>query len=123
MSVISIVLFALALPWGAVGVSASGALSYVLITTPLVCRGATCTGPVRGKHLIAALTPLALAALPTFAAMQGLLRIAHLAPPLIIAVALAAAYGTFAAALAILPQGRRLLRDSWDLRTTLRAAR
>src|SRR5262249_2974098 len=53
-SVISIVAFVAGLPWGPVGVSAGAGLSFLLISTPLVCWGATKNGIVRPADLVEA---------------------------------------------------------------------
>jgi polysaccharide transporter, PST family len=115
-SVISVLCFIAGLPWGAVGVSAGAALSFVFLTTPLVCWGATRTDAVKLSDLAGALLPFVIAALAT----AGVLEVAasHLPPigaALRIGLCLPLAYATFLTALLCLPGGNPVVRKAWQI--------
>ena len=70
--------------------------------------------------LLEALLPVFVASVATLAALIGLSRLFAGGLPLLLAAAIAA-YGAFAAALAYLPSGRRLLQRTWRLRAMLKS--
>jgi PST family polysaccharide transporter len=121
-SVISVISFVVGLPWGAAGVAAGAGLSFVLISTPLVCWGAMRSGPIRLSQFIRGLLPLGLAGVATALLLIALQRILALQILSLLAVALLLAYITFASTLALLPSGRRMIRDSWQLRKLVRSS-
>ncbi len=114
-SVISVLSFVAGLPWGPEGVAAGAGLSFLLVSTPLVCWGATKDGAVTAADLAAALLPLAVAALTAAAALaiaRNYLAGAGVAP---LAGAALLSYGTFAGTLLCLPFGQPIIRRAWDL--------
>ncbi|HWB51571.1 MAG TPA: lipopolysaccharide biosynthesis protein [Stellaceae bacterium] len=121
-SAISVAAFIAGLPWGPVGVAAGAGLSFVLISTPLVCWGATRDGIVGAADLAAALTPLVLAG----ASSAALLEIVRQSMPVEGIAALAGmavlSYAAFVAVLLCLPFGQPVIRRAWHFGTMLTQA-
>jgi PST family polysaccharide transporter len=107
--------YGIGLPWGAVGVATAASAMSWLLATPLQGWAATRRGPVGPRDLLGCCWPFILVGLGVAAALRAAAPLAGgfegwrllLAPPLAYAVALAV--------LAMLPPGRRLLRDAWAL--------
>jgi polysaccharide transporter, PST family len=114
-SVISVVSFVAGLPWGPVGVAAGGGLSFLLISTPLTCWGATKKGLVTTADLALALLPFLIAGLATIAALEFARN--YLAPGGVITLVISAAlsYAVFIGALLCLPIGQPIIRRAWHL--------
>ncbi len=126
-SLISVASYIAGLPWGPAGVAAGAGMSFLLISTPLICWGATREGAVRFADMAAAMLPFMAAAMATAAVLELALR--HLAAPGLAALTglLLLAYATFVGALLCLPCGQPVVRRAWDLGMVLahgaRAAR
>jgi polysaccharide transporter, PST family len=102
--------FAIGLPWGPLGV----AICYTavgVLQAPFLWRLATRVGPVELRHLISAIFPCALGAAVAGLVDRGLESILAPGPPALLLL-LVSAYAMFAATLACLPHGRRIIRDS-----------
>ncbi len=122
MSAVSLASFAAGLPWGAAGVAASAGLAFLLVSTPIVCAAATRVGPVSALDLVKGLAPIAAAAGLAGAALAGLIR-SYPTPGIIsLGAVLAVAYSVFLLGLLVIPAGRRILLDAWNLRTQLARA-
>ena len=103
--------------WGAAGVAASGALSYVLVQTPLAVWIATRTGPVTLAAVLKALGPFGLAITVTaVAALAWLPNYARGSGLWVAALAAAACYAVFATVLLAQKGGRAFLGTAWQLR-------
>ncbi|MFT8247078.1 lipopolysaccharide biosynthesis protein [Roseomonas sp. BN140053] len=111
-SVLFVACFAIGLSWGAKGVAA-GYAAAGLLEMSFLWRVATRRGPLRGQDLFSAVAPFLFASLITFGVMYGVLS-ALPAGILGLLLKAAGAYAVFAAALAVLPGGRRALRDFLD---------
>lgn len=114
-SVISVAGFIAGLPWGPEGVAAGAGLSFVFLSTPLACWGATRTNAVRFSDLASTLRPFLIAALVT----AGVLKVvgSHLPPigaVLHIGLSVSLAYATFLSVLMCLPGGNPVVRKSWQ---------
>jgi len=118
-SVISVGSFVAGLPWGPAGVAAGAGLSYVFLSTPSVCWGATRAGPIASKDIAWAVSPFLAAGLPT----AGLLFVlaAYIPIPDRIALPLGffLSYATFLVILLGFPSGRRIVKDTLELRHLL----
>lgn len=114
-SVISVISFIAGLPWGPVGVAAGAGLSMLLLSTPLICRGATKEGLVTTADLAVALVPFAIAGLATSGGL--VVARAHLAlgsfGTLLTASVLS--YAMFIGMLSCLPSGQPVIRRAWHL--------
>ena len=114
---ISVVSFAVGVPWGATGVACVSALSFTFIQTPLMLTVMTRRGAISLLELSQVLGPFfvatVLVAVP--------LSLIH-APQKILAmlVLLIATYIVFVALLAVLPGGREFIRMLRNIRGTLR---
>jgi PST family polysaccharide transporter len=114
-SVLSVMAFVAGLPWGPAGVAAGAGLSFLLISTPLVCWGATRHGAVTGRDLMLALAPLLIAGLTTVAALEIAQTYLMVADPAMLAISALLSYGTFISVLLCLPFGRPIVRRAWHL--------
>jgi PST family polysaccharide transporter len=114
-SVISVASFIAGLPWGPAGVAAGAGLSFLVVSTPLVCWGATKDGLVTATELGVALVPILIAGLVTLAALQ----LAHLYLPAagapMLAASVSLSYATFIGVLLSLPIGQPIVRRAWHL--------
>lgn len=119
VSAVAVASFAAGLPWGAVGVSAGAAISFLLITTPVVCWGATRAGPVGFADLTKAILPLAAAGVSSAGALYGLKDLARLPTVVLLGAGASLSYATFAIVLFCIPSGRQLLKNTWALREML----
>jgi O-antigen/teichoic acid export membrane protein len=102
------------LPWGAAGVATAYSAVWVLVVTPLLFWYVGRRGPVRAGDVYRAVAPVAFASLGVIGAVAAFRRWAAPARPLtgLAACCLVAAAVTLLL-LALLPGGRRILRDSW----------
>lgn len=118
-SVISVLAFVVGLPWGPVGVAAGAALSFVLISTPLVCWGATKRGIVTLFDLIAALLPFVISGGVTAAVLELVQPCAPVHGAGLLAMSVVLSYGTFVGVLLCLPGGQPIVRRAWHFGTLL----
>ena len=118
-SAISVLAFVAGLPWGPVGVAAGAGLSFVLISTPLVCWGATKHGIVTAFDLIAALSPFVIAGSVTAATLELVETCAPVHGAGLLAMSAALSYGTFVGVLLCLPFGQPIVRRAWHFGTLL----
>ena len=109
VSAISLLSFIVGLPWGAQGVAAGSGLSLFCIATPYMCFHATKTGPVSGKSLLHALSPLVIAGLVLTALLYGT---SYFLPSTkwILLTELPLGYLIFLTVIVLLPTGRDLIR-------------
>jgi PST family polysaccharide transporter len=110
-SIVSVLGFLAGLPWGAVGVAAGGALSFLFVSTPVICWGATREGAVRPRALLIALGPLALVTLATAGALGAFSVLQQAAGRWWLLLAPIVAYACFTALLFTFPAGRRMLAN------------
>ncbi len=104
--------FLIGLPWGPVGVAFAYSLSQVLVRMPVVWWMATRRGPVRLGDLTTAAVTGAVVTIAAFLGVVALRGAVTLdAIPGLIA-SLAASYAAALLALALLPSGRAMLRES-----------
>jgi len=118
-SVISVVAFLAGLPWGPAGVAAGAGLSFVLISTPLVCWGATKDGIVTPFDLVAALLPLFIAGCMTAGTLEFVRIYAPVDGAVLLATSVLLSYGTFVGVLLCLPFGQPIVRRAWHFGTLL----
>jgi PST family polysaccharide transporter len=118
-SAIAVVSFIAGLPWGPAGVAAGAALSFLLISTPLVCWGATKHGAVSSRDVVLALLPLLVAGLATAATLQIVQSYLTIAGPIQLALSALLSYGVFLGVLSCLPFGQPIVRRAWHLGVTL----
>ena len=113
--------FVAGLPWGAAGVATASALCFIFVQTPFLCRAATRTGPVRARHLVAALAPFVVAG--AAAAAAGFLAEPYVPAegPRRLGAMLVLLYAVFGLALLCQPAGQRMLGGLWRIRAMLRA--
>jgi polysaccharide transporter, PST family len=109
----SIMAFVAGLPWGPVGVAAGAALSFLLISTPLVCWGATKDGLVTPRDLMIALLPLLFAGSATVAALQLVRTYLLVEGAATLAATAVLSYGSFVGVLLCLPFGQPVVRRAW----------
>lgn len=111
------------LPWGAIGVATAVTTASVL-RLPLLVWYTTHTGPVRAVDIYRTLATPTLAALVALGALFVFKPYAESIPPLAAVIGGLAVTGvTFFACLAVLPAGRRTLRDAWMTTLSLRRRR
>ncbi len=114
-SVISVVAFIAGLPWGPAGVAAGAGLSFLLISAPLVCWGATKRGMVGPMDLAAALLPLTIAAAATVAALHLVRESLAVDGAAMLLGAAVLSYAVFVGVLLCLPFGQPVVRRAWHL--------
>ena len=112
------------LPWGVVGVAQSYAAFAILVQGSLVW-GATRHGPVRWHDVVRGAYPVAVGALAAAGALLLTERyvpggLMHVGVRLMADVLLS--YAACGLVLLFFPDGQRLLRSLWDLRSTFRPA-
>ncbi len=110
--------------WGAVGIADTYAGSAILVQGASLW-GATRRGPVRLPGVLRALYPIVVALLLaglSVAVAERMLERAGAGTGLRLGAGLLLSYGVCAAALVCMPPGLRILRDVWDLRSTLHRA-
>ena len=117
----AIILMALlaGIPWGALGVARSYALFAVLVNG-LLLWAATRKGPVNQRSALRAVYPIVLAALASAIALifaQRALVEAGMNPALRLLAEGALSYAMFAAILVCWPDGMRILRGVWQVRS------
>jgi polysaccharide transporter, PST family len=112
-SMIAILAFVAGLPWGAVGVAAGAALSFVLISTPLMCWGATKDGVVTASDLAEALLPLAIAGCATASTLEIVRTFVPVDGAARLATCAMLSYVIFVVALLCLPFGQPIIRRVW----------
>lgn len=121
-SLIAIVAIVAGLPWGAMGVAASYALTDVCITTPLLFWYAGRRGPVKATDAYRTIAPAAFASLVSLTAVvlarPWLARLDHLVLRLIAAFAMTV--GLTLLVLMILPAGRAAIRNSKEMLLLMR---
>lgn len=122
-SVISVLAFEAGLPWGPVGVAAGAMLSFVLISTPLVCWGATKRGIATSFDLIATLLPFVISGGVTAATLELVQSYVPLHGAGLLAMSVVLSYGTFVGVLLCLPVGRPIVRRAWHFGTLLTQGR
>jgi PST family polysaccharide transporter len=109
-SALYVLSFVIGLPWGPLGVAVCYT-TFGVLQAPFLWRLATRVGPVEIRHLLSAILPCAAAAAVAGLADLGLQRL--LSPgPLALLILLVSAYAIFTVALACLPRGRKIIRDS-----------
>jgi PST family polysaccharide transporter len=118
-SVISVIAFVAGLPWGPVGVAAGAGLSFVLLSTPLVCWGATKDGLVTPIDLAMALLPLLIAGSATAAGLEIVRTRMLLDGAALLATSAILSYGFFVGVLLCLPFGQPIVRRAWHFGTLL----
>jgi PST family polysaccharide transporter len=122
-ALISAVSVAAGLSWGAIGVAIAVTTGAVL-RMPLLVWYTTRTGPVRAMDIYRTLATPMLAALAALAALRLLQPYtAALRPAVAVGLGLVITAVVFFACLALLPAGRRTLRDAWATALTLRRRR
>jgi PST family polysaccharide transporter len=114
-SVISVVSFIAGLPWGPAGVAAGAALSFIFLSTPLVCWGATRRGAVSSTDLVRALLPFLIAGAATVGALEITKTYLQVVDTALLGASLPISYGTFLTALLCLPNGKPIIRRAWHL--------
>ena len=116
-AVIAIVSIVLGLPWGAMGVAASYAVTDLCLSTPLLFWYVGRKGPVRAGDLYRTVTPAACAALCSLGVLifsrQWLEVFQHLGIRLGIAFTITVAFSLMV--LAVLPAGRLAMRNSKEM--------
>ena len=122
-SVIAVISFVAGLPWGPVGVSAGAGLSFLLISTPLVCWGATKDGIVRPADLVEALLPLAIAAAATAAALDAVRESMPSDGAAMLLGTAVLSYAVFVGVLMCLPFGQPVVRRAWHFGMVLTQSR
>lgn len=122
-SVISVIAFIAGLPWGPVGVSAGAGLSFLLISAPVVCWGATKDGIVRPADLIEALLPLAIAAAATAAALDAVRESMPSDGAAMLLGTAVLSYVVFVGVLMCLPFGQPVVRRAWHFGMVLTQSR
>jgi PST family polysaccharide transporter len=114
-SVISVAAFVAGLPWGPAGVAAGAGLSFVVLSTPLVCWGATRDGVVSATDLMLALLPHVIAGLTTVGALEIARTYLTVGGATLLATAALLSYGIFVGVLLCLPFGQPIVRRAWHL--------
>jgi PST family polysaccharide transporter len=100
------------LPWGAVGVATSYTAGYVCITTPLLFWYVGRAGHVRASDIYRAVAPMFCTAASVAAALLAFRRwVGPLRPVVGLALCFGIAAGVAFLLFALLPSGRRALRD------------
>ena len=115
---VSVTAVVMGLWWGAAGVAAAGAVSFVLVQTPLALWIATRSGPVALRVVLAALWPFLLAGCAS--AVVAVLARFSAGTVWHAAASAVAAYAVFVAALLAQVSGRAFLRKLWQLRRLVR---
>lgn len=69
-AVINLTSYLLGAIGGIIWIAALGSISFTLLTTPLVLRGATRVGPVTARHLVEVTTPIVVQSLLAYAALK-----------------------------------------------------
>jgi O-antigen/teichoic acid export membrane protein len=109
---ISIIAIVAGLPWGGVGVAASYSLTYVCVVAPMVFWFVGREGPVRARDVYRTVAPFFWASTATLLALLWFRRWTRIERPVIgIVVCLAIATGLTLLVLAVIPAGRRALKD------------
>jgi PST family polysaccharide transporter len=122
-ALISGVSVVIGLPWGAIGVATAVTAAAVLRLPWLIWYVAR-RGPVTSRDIYRALATPTLAALLALAVLLLLEPLAESEPPLVALVGGLAVTGVvFFSAIALLPSGRRTLRDAWMTVLSLRRRR
>ena len=112
--------FFLGLPYGAVGVARAYAAACVLIRGPLLWWIVTRRGPVKFTDMVRLLYPFLFAGLCIFAALYACKRYYDLHGIAGLMVGATVSYLITFVALAILPEGRQILRNVLRLKSLLR---
>jgi PST family polysaccharide transporter len=122
-AVISAVSVVLGLPWGAIGVAIAVTIGAVL-RLPLLVWYTTRTGPVSAMDIYRTLATPMFAALVALAVLRLLQPYAAALKPVVaVGLCLVVTAVVFFSCLALLPAGRRTLRDAWTTALTLRRRR
>ena len=108
-SILNLASYLVASFWGIVAVAAAGASVFVLVTTPLVVFGATRSGPVRVRDMVALLATFAIEGAVVYGALSFEVRALSLSGLVQIIVASVIAYGGFALLTMAIPVERRAL--------------
>ena len=120
-SIISLAGFVCGLPWGPSGVAAGAGLSFLLVSTPLTCWGATRVGPVTFKDVVVSTLPFAVALSATAVALAALYLVGPEDAGILLIAAIPIAYGVFGMVMFMLPSGRRMIQETWQLRAMLKS--
>jgi PST family polysaccharide transporter len=100
------------LPWGALGVAASYAITRVVLTDPLLFWFVGRQGPVRTRDFYRTIAPFTLASVLALAASYGVRQLVHFQSPLAGLISLFATTGVVTLlVLVALPAGRTALAD------------
>jgi PST family polysaccharide transporter len=118
-SVISVGSFVAGLPWGPAGVAAGAGLSFVLLSTPAMCWGATRVGPIRSMDIARAIVPFPIAGLPTAALLFALATYVPMPDRISLPLGFLSSYTAFFVILLGFPSGRRIVSDALKLRRLL----
>lgn len=112
-SIISVIGFAIGLPWGVLGVSISASMTFFFLCVPIIMWGATRVGPVSGADILKATIPLyainVVAGLVVHFLAKNMGHIDSLIP---IGILFIVAYLVFGSILLITPYGRNILKES-----------
>ena len=111
-SAIFIACFAGGLPWGPQGVAA-GYVAAGLVEICLLLRGVTRRGPVRMQDILGLLAPFVFAVALSLVVVAWISTVG-LAVIASLSLGVVSAYASFLLALAVLPRGRRVLREARD---------
>ena len=106
-AVVSVASFAIGIRWGALGVSAASALSFIAIQTPLSIQWAARRGAVGARDLVTTLLVLAIAGAIDGGALVAIRGSGHAVPLLATA---AISYALFGLLVLVLPGGRSFFR-------------
>jgi polysaccharide transporter, PST family len=116
---ISTVAFCAGLPWGPIGVAAAYSISQVLLRSPVMWWMATLTGPVRLGDLYSVATMHAFASAASLMAIVAVRHAIALNAVHAFALFLCLSYALTALALALIPSGRMVLRESLSIVTVI----
>lgn len=111
-AVINVLSYLIGSFWGVVGIAASAGVVFASITTPVMLRGATRTGPVTQKDLFLAVSPFFAQAAITSLVLINLRKL-HLAPFYMLAIASVSSYCCFLLVGLVDLGQRTLLRDGF----------
>ncbi|MBV8425853.1 MAG: lipopolysaccharide biosynthesis protein [Hyphomicrobiales bacterium] len=107
--------FAVGLPWGAYGVAVVYGLTDLFIRLPALWWYVGRRGPVRTHDLYRLAFPFAAAGVIAAAALWGIETVVSVSPFPYLIIACLSSYATTAAVLAMFPDGRAALRESYHI--------
>lgn len=98
--------------WGVVGIAASGALVFVIITTPLFLYGATRCGPVQFRDLVQCTIPFVLLSVVTYLGLFFLARSFAVTPLITVTICTLFSYAAFLVFAMLTPNGRQVFGEA-----------